>query len=154
MSDPTIPNEVLAAEHAAVYAYGAIAAELTGANRAVALQGLDVHRERRDRLRRIVIDAGGRPVEPQAGYELPRPLTAVAAVVELAAAVERDVALAYGALVAASTDDNRAFAARSLQDAAVRETTWRRSAPRFPGLENPGLPPEAPTPGATTPTPS
>lgn len=145
-TDVAILGEVLAAEHAAVYAYGAIAAELNGTNRAIALQGLNVHRERRDRLRRMILDAGGKPVEAQAAYQLPRPLGAFSAVVDLAAGVERDIALAFGALVAAAADDDRAFAARALQDAAVREATWRQEAPRFPGLEDPGLAPEAPTP--------
>jgi hypothetical protein len=144
-TDVTVLGEVLAAEHAAVYAYGAIAAELTGSVRSEALDGLDDHRERRDQLRRLILDAGGKAVEAQPGYELPRPLKG-SAVPDLAAGVERDVALAYGALIAASESDDRTFAARALQDAAVRETYWRRKAPRFPGLEDPGLPPEAPTP--------
>ncbi|HVE25095.1 MAG TPA: ferritin-like domain-containing protein [Sporichthya sp.] len=152
-TDVAVIGEVLAAEHAAVYGYGAIAAELSGTSRALALQGLDVHRERRDRLRRLILDRGGKPVEAQAGYELPRPLAGQSAISDLAAGIERDVALAYGALVAASEGDDRAFATRSLQDAAVREATWRGRAPQFPGLEDPGLPPEAPTPGPST-TPS
>lgn len=148
-ADQAVLGEVLAAEHAAIYGYGAIAAELNGTNRTVALQGLDVHRERRDQLRRMVLDGGGKPVEAQAAYELPRPFGGFSAVVDLAAGIERDVALAYGALVAASTEDDRGFAAQALQDAAVRESFWRDEAPRFPGLEDPGLPPEAPTPSAT-----
>lgn len=148
-ADLGVLGEVLAAEHAAIYGYGAIAAELSGTNRAIALQGLNVHRERRDRLRRITLDAGGDPVEAQAAYELPRPMGGFSAVADLAAGIERDVALAYGILIANSDADDREFAARALQDAAVREATWRREAPRFPGLEDPGLPPEAPTPDPT-----
>ncbi len=148
-TDSALLGEVLAAEHAAVYAYGAIAATLSGTSRSVALQGLNVHRERRDRLRRMTLDAGGKPVEAQPAYELPRPLGGAGAVADLAAGVERDIALAFGALIAGSDGDDRAFAARALQDAAVREATWRREAPRFPGLEDPGLPPEAPTPSAS-----
>jgi hypothetical protein len=144
-TDVTVLGEVLAAEHAAVYAYGAIAAELTGSARSAALDGLDEHRERRDHLRRLILDGGGKPVEAQPGYELPRPLKG-SGVPDLAAGVERDIALAYGALIASSDGDTRTFAAHSLQDAAVRETYWRGKAPRFPGLEDPGLPPEAPTP--------
>jgi hypothetical protein len=146
-TDIAVLGEVLAAEHAAVYGYGAVAAALAGTSRSAALDALDVHRERRDRLRRMILDGGGKPTEAQAGYELPRPLSGGKAVADLAAGIERDVALAYGALVVASQDDDRAFAARAIQDAAVRETTWRQQAPRFPGLEDPGLAPEAPTPG-------
>ncbi|MBA3745745.1 ferritin-like domain-containing protein [Sporichthya sp.] len=148
-ADQTVLGEVLGAEHAAIYGYGAIAAALSGTSRSVALQGLNVHRERRDRLRRMILDGGGKPVEAQPAYELPRPLGGFSAVVDLAAGIERDVALAYGALVVAADGDDRGFAALALQDAAVREATWREEAPRFPGLEDPGLPPEAPTPGAT-----
>jgi hypothetical protein len=148
-TDLAVLGEVLAAEHAAVYGYGAIAAALAGTSRSAALDGLDVHRERRDRLRRMILDGGGKPTEAAAGYELPRPLTGANAVTELAAGIERDIALAYGALVVAAQDDDRAFAARALQDAAVREATWRREAARFPGLEDPGHAPEAPTPSPT-----
>lgn len=147
--DQAVLGEVLAAEHAAVFGYGAIAAALDGTNRAVALQGLDVHRERRDTLRRMILDGGGKPVEAQPAYELPRPLGGFSAVVDLAAGIERDIALAYGALVAAASGDERGYAAQALQDAAVRESFWRAEAPRFPGLEDPGLPPEAPTPSPT-----
>jgi hypothetical protein len=152
-ADPTVLGEVLAAEHAAVYGYGAIAAVSLGDRRRLALDGLDVHRERRDRLRRMIIDGGGKPTEAQAGYDVPRPLTGGQAAADLAAGIERDIALAYGALVVAAQDDDRAFAARALQDAAVRETAWSQDPPRFPGLEDPGLAPEAPTPGPSS-TPS
>jgi hypothetical protein len=63
----------------------------------------------------------------------------------LAANVERLVALAYGDLVAAATDDVRGFAARALADAAVRETGWGGQAPQFPGLVRPTVSP-SPTP--------
>ncbi|GAA0632004.1 hypothetical protein GCM10009547_39760 [Sporichthya brevicatena] len=151
-ADPEVLGEVLAAEHAAVYGYGAAAAQLSGINRAAALQALDVHRDRRDQLRRKILDGGGTPVESQAAYQLPRPFTGLATVVDVVAGIERDVALAFGALVAASDGDDRGFAARALQDAAVRESAWRREAARFPGLEDPGLAPEAPTPGPSSPS--
>ncbi len=147
--DLEVLGEVLAAEHAAVYGYGALVAVLTGDRRGTALAGLDVHRDRRDRLRRLTVDGGGKPVEAQAAYELPRPLSGDSVATELAAGIERDTALAYGALVAASTEADRGFAARAVQDAAVRETVWRDGkAARFPGLQDPGFAPETPSPSA------
>lgn len=146
--DLEVLGEVLAAEHAAVYGYGALVAVLTGTRRSAALSGLDVHRSRRDRLRRLTVDGGGKPVEAQAAYELPRPLTGASVATELAAGIERDIALAYGALVAAATQDERGFAARAIQDAAVREAGWRGEAARFPGLEDPGFAPATAGPSA------
>lgn len=146
--DLAVLGEVLAAEHAAVYGYGALAAVLTGDRRAAALAGLDVHRARRDRLRRLTLDAGGKPVEARAAYQLPRPLTGDSVATELAAGVERDIALAYGALVAAASGDERGFAARAVQDAAVREAGWRGRAARFPGLTDPGFAPDNAPPAA------
>jgi hypothetical protein len=145
----TIPVEVvqraLRAEHAAIYAYGVIAAQLAGQPRRDAAAALDEHRGRRDRLRAYVIDGGGKPAEPDPAYQLPSPVDTPVAAQALAANVERLVALAYGDLVAAATDDVRGFAARALADAAVRETGWGGQAPQFPGLVRPTVSP-SPTP--------
>jgi hypothetical protein len=130
-----VTNRALSAEHAAVYAYGIIAAQLTGQARRDASAATDKHRSRRDRLRTYVIEGGGRPAEPDAAYQLPTPVVTPVAAQGLAANVERLVALAYGDLVAAADGDLRGFAAKALADAAVRETGWRGTAPQFPGLE-------------------
>ena len=137
-------QEVLAAEHAAVYGYGALGARLSGPLRREALAGLDHHRARRDRLRAMVTDRGQRPVESSASYLLPAGLTSPAAAVRLAAELEERVAVAFGILVAAASGDERAFAARALQDAAIRGARWKGGAARFPGV-----PRTEPTPTAT-----
>jgi hypothetical protein len=135
----------LRAEHAAIYAYGVIAAQLAGQPRRDASAALDEHRARRDRLRAYVIEGGAKPAEPDAAYQLPGPVVTPAAAQALAADVERQVALAYGDLVAAAADDVRGFAARALADAAVRETGWSGRAPQFPGLVRADVSP-SPTP--------
>src|SRR5262249_5664262 len=132
-----VTNRALSAEHAAVYAYGIIAAQLTGQARRDAADATDKHRSRRDRLRVYVIEGGGKPAEPDAAYQLPTAVVTPVAAQALAANVERLVALAYGDLVAAADDDLRGFAARALADAAVRETGWSGQAPQFPGLVRP-----------------
>jgi len=143
----TIPLDVvqraLSAEHAAVYAYGVIAAQLAGAPRRDAAAALDHHRSRRDRLRAYVIEGGSKPAEPDAAYQLPTSVLTPVAAQALAANVERLVALAYGDLVAAADGDLRGFAAHALADAAVRETGWRGQAPQFPGLTRASASPAA-----------
>ncbi|MGQ0630216.1 MAG: DUF4439 domain-containing protein [Sporichthyaceae bacterium] len=132
--DPAVATEVLAAEHAAVYGYGVLAGVFTATPRRQALDGLDTHRARRDDLRRLILAAGGTPVEAQAAYALPEPLSGPGPALTLAAQIEADLAVAYGALVAASTGAARAFAAAALQDAAVRVSTWSGEAPQLPGI--------------------
>ena len=134
-------QRALSAEHAAVYAYGVIAAQLAGQPRRDASAALDRHRSRRDRLRAYVVEAGGKPAEPDAAYQLPTPVVTPVAAQALAANVERLVALAYGDLVAAADGDLRGFAAKALADAAVRETGWSGQAPQFPGLVRPSASP-------------
>lgn len=129
-----ILQEVLAAEHAAVYGYGALGARLDGPLRREALAAFDHHRARRDRLRTMVADRGQRPVESSASYVLPTALAGQASAVRLAGELEERVGVAFGVLVAAATGDERAFAARALQDAAIRAARWTGAAPRFPGM--------------------
>jgi hypothetical protein len=135
-------QDVLRSEHAAVYGYGLLGPQLTGTGRSDALSALDHHRLRRDGIRAMITAAGAVPPEAEAAYRPGIPLNSPSAAVELAARIEGDLALAYGRLVAATTDDTRASAARWLQDAAVRQARWGNTAPRFPGLE------AAPTPSA------
>lgn len=127
-------QEALAAEHAAIYGYNLVIAQLTGDTRDAGLSVLDGHRARRDRLRAMVVAAGGTPTEAAPAYRPAAPVQGAAAAVKVAADLERDVALAFADLVAASAADTRSFAARSLQDIAVAQTSWQHSAPRFPGL--------------------
>jgi uncharacterized protein DUF4439 len=125
----------LAGEHAAVYGYGLLAARLSGAHLADALLALDHHRGRRDQLRALVAAAGAAPQEAAPAYRPTTPATSAATAINLAADIERDVAVAYGRLVAATADDTRTSAARWVQEAAVQQSRWRHAADRFPGLE-------------------
>lgn len=135
----------LATEHAAVYGYGLLAAQLAGAARADALSALDQHRIRRDLLRAAVAAAGAVPQEAAPAYHPMIPATGASGATALAAAIEVETARAYGRLVEATTGDIRGSGARWLQDAAVRQARWRHTAARFPGLEAEPLPSAAPT---------
>jgi hypothetical protein len=127
-------QNALASEHAAVYGYGLLIPQLTGPARQGALAAFDEHRNRRDRLRALVAALGVEPTETAAAYRAGDPVTGAAAATKLATDLERDVALAFGELVAASSEATRMFAARSLQELAIRQTDWQHAAPRFPGL--------------------
>lgn len=133
----------LAGEHAAVYGYGVLGAVLSGARERDARAGLDAHRGRRDRLRSLVIAAGGTPAEAAPAYRLPFPVSDPATAVRLAVHLETQIAIPYAELVAAESGRVREFAARALQDAAVRAARWRGSSVPFPGLP---APPEASPP--------
>jgi hypothetical protein len=146
-------QNALASEHAAVYGYGLLIPQLTGSAREGALAAFDEHRIRRDRLRGLVAALGAEPTEAAAAYRPAGPVTGAAAATRLATDLERDVALAFGELVAASSDDTRTFAARSLQELAIRQTTWQHAAPRFPGLATDPTATATPSP-SPSPTPS
>jgi hypothetical protein len=145
-SSPAALQQALAAEHAAIYGYGLVLGQLTGDARDDGLSALDAHRARRDRLRALVIAAGGTPTEAAPAYRPEAPVQGAAAAAKVAADLERDVALAFGDLIAASTAETRTFAARSLQDIAVQQTAWQHAAPRFPGLVSDPTPTASPAP--------
>jgi hypothetical protein len=124
----------LAAEHAAVYGYGLLIPQLTGPAHDTAMTAFDEHRNRRDRLRAMVVAAGAAPTEAAPAYRPLGPVSGAAAAAKLAADLERDVAVAFGDLVAAGNDDTRTFAARAVQELAIRQASWQHAAPRFPGV--------------------
>jgi hypothetical protein len=124
----------LAAEHAAVYAYGVIGARVAKPRTAEARAAYDSHRARRDALSRTVRDLGAEPVPADAGYALPFAVADSAAAVRLAAVIEDRVAGVYGDLVRAATGEARRDAAGALREAAVRAVRWRGGSVAFPGL--------------------
>ena len=116
----------LAAEEAAIYAYGALGVKLTDDDRAEARAAEEVHRGRRDALvsRLSALKASTAPAP--AGYTLPFEVTGREAALKLAAQVEDGVAQAWRAVLPASTGADRATGLNALVDAAVRATRWRR----------------------------
>jgi hypothetical protein len=132
----------LAAEEAAIYAYGVIgvklirAAEITEARTAEA-----THRSRRDRLVSSLAQLKASTAPTPAGYQLPFPVTDRAGAVKLAVHVEDGVAAAWRAVLPATVDADRGSALDALTDAAVRATRWRRLAGVTPlTLPFPGRP--------------
>ncbi|WP_436760782.1 ferritin-like domain-containing protein [Streptosporangium sp. V21-05] len=139
----------LAAEHAAVYAYGVIAARTTGRLRTAMTTAYNAHRARRDKLRTMIITAGGTPAEPKAAYELPVTPSGATQAVELAVLVERGVTGAYLELAASADPALREMAALVMQECAVRSYGLRPEIEAFPGMPPRTAPAPAATPAAS-----
>jgi hypothetical protein len=155
--------KVLDAEYAAVYAYGVVAARLTGRRRAAATAGYDAHRARRDRLRALVAARGGTSSDSGPIYRLPFAPATADDCVRLAALVEERVTAAYLELVAVDDAALRRMAALAMQESTTRACTWRPEVPPFPGWPAKNTPAGnttaptpassgSPTPGQATPT--
>ena len=117
----------LAAEEAAIYAYGVLGVKLTGDGyRTEARAAEAVHRGRRDVLvsRLSALKASTTPTP--AGYVLPFEVTDRASALKLAIHVEDGVAQAWRAVLPATTGADRATGLNALVDAAVRAARWRR----------------------------
>lgn len=117
----------LAAEEAAIYAYGALGVKLTGKGDRIEARAAEaVHRGRRDalvsRLSRLKASTAPAP----AAYELPFPVTDRQSAVKLAIHVEDGVAQAWRAVLPVTTEADRSTGLNALVDAAVRATRWRR----------------------------
>ncbi len=129
-------QRVLAAEHAAVYAYGVCGGILDPGSPAWvgARDAYLAHRSRRERLQKDLRRQGVDPVPAMTGYELPRPVVGAASAARLCRGVEDRCAAAYAGLVRATTGSSRQRGVDWLGDAATRGLGWGGRATAFPGL--------------------
>jgi ferritin-like protein len=115
----------MAAEVAAIYAYGILGVHLGAATQVNEARAAETaHRGRRDYL----LGKVDQPVAAPAGYDLPFPVTDPASALKLAVHVEDGVAQAWRPVLGASQGADRAAALAALTDAAVRASRWRRIA--------------------------
>lgn len=121
-------SPALAAEHAAIYAYGAIGAHLTGPAVAVARDAEAAHRARRDALVIQLADDGATPAPADPVYALPYPVTNQTTALKLAIDIEERTAAVWRSELAQTTDERRGDALDALVDCAVRATRLRRAA--------------------------
>lgn len=118
----------LAAEQAAIYAYGLIGAQLDDdRDRTEARAAEQAHRRWRDYLvgRLDQLKAGAPPAP--AGYQVPA-VTDRAGALQLAVQVEDGVAQAWRPVLPVTGNADRGMALTALTEAAVRATRWRRLA--------------------------
>lgn len=132
----------LAAEHAAIYVYGALGAQTSETETpmlfAAITQAYVQHRSRRDHLVRDVLDLGATPVAAEAAYALPDSLGAEApanerTVLRTALRLERSCAATYAFLVASSAGVQRRWAVGALTESAIRELAFGGTPEKFPG---------------------
>jgi hypothetical protein len=129
----------LEAEHAAVYVYGLLGSrtsqsaepELYAALRA-AYEG---HRESRDHLIGEIAALDAVPTPAAAAYTPPPGLETADGRTAAALELERACARTYAALVGATTGTRRSEAIGLLNDAAVRELSFRGTPEIFPGAD-------------------
>ena len=129
---------VLAAEHAAVFVYGALGGQTSQSATpmlyAAVTDAYVTHRQRRDELIAMIEADGREPVAAEPGYDLPADLSTSTAVSDRALALERSCAATYAFLVGSTTDAARAWAVDALVDTAVRELAFGGQPQRLPGL--------------------
>jgi hypothetical protein len=117
----------LAAEEAAIYAYGLIGVRFgADGDRDEARAAEAIHRNRRDVLVSRLAELKASTAPAPAGYEVPFPVTGRASALKLAVLVEDRVAAAWRAALPVTADQDRSTALSALIDSAVRATRWRR----------------------------
>jgi Domain of unknown function (DUF4439) len=127
-------QSALAAEHAAVYGYGVVGANLSGSRQATAMTDWVAHQVARDTLEAMLRSRGAQPVAAAVAYRLPVTVRTPGQAASLAVVLEDRVATAYLGLVALSSPSIRQFGAVAVRAAALRAAFWRGSTVAFPGL--------------------
>ena len=141
-------QSALAAEHAAVYGYGVVGANLAGSRQATAMTDWVAHQVARDTLEAMLRSRGAQPVAAAVAYQLPVTVRTPGQAASLAVVIEDRVATAYLGLVALSSPSIRKFGALQVRAAALRAAFWRGSTVAFPGLPTDALTaPRRPEPG-------
>lgn len=116
----------LEAEHAAVYAYGVIAAFANPTRSAQVDADVAAHRALRDALIDSLKAAGTTPPRAAAGYTTPFPVVDPISAAHLAAQTESDVCVAWRSVVEnGDSAETRGFATDALTATAVRCALWR-----------------------------
>jgi len=124
----------LAAEHAAVWAYGLAGAFLAETLAGQLAEAAAEHRARRDATERMLIDAGVLPVPAEPGYRTPEPVNDAASALRLAITAETDAAAAWRSVIENSPAEPalRKAALDGLTAAAVQAASWRAAAGSTP----------------------
>ena len=127
----------LAAEHAALYVYGALGARTSESRQpavfAEVTDAYTTHRAWRDLLTRRLVDEGAEPTPAAPTYELPTTPATVLGVMRAASDLEARCAETYGYLVANTAGQDRRWAIAALTRAAVRQVAFGAPPGPLPG---------------------
>ncbi|MCU1613775.1 MAG: hypothetical protein JWO98_1315 [Frankiales bacterium] len=135
-------QQVLAAEHVAVWGYGVVGAALSAAGDRAAVAAEAAHRDLRDRLAELLDSRTLDPVPAKAGYALPFPVLSARDAAALAVRLEDGVAEAWVRLLdQAAGKTTRTLAVGALGAGESRAVAWRAAAGQTPVTSAfPGLP--------------
>ena len=125
-------QSALAAEQAAVWAYGLVAAHARD-DAAMIAENRSGHLLRRDATAARLVASGAEAAPPAPAYQVSVNVVDVPSARQLAQDIEADAAAAWRVVIG-STDDPelRGFALTGLSDAAVRLAMWKRVAGATP----------------------
>ncbi|MGV1003681.1 MAG: DUF4439 domain-containing protein [Candidatus Nanopelagicales bacterium] len=126
-------QEALAGEHAAVWAAGRAAGQLTGARQEAALDDLETARIARDRLREQIVRAGGEPVSAAPAYEEPKPVSSASRARALMAQISLGLVPLYARLAGTAPAGSRAWPTTQATTRAARAVFWGAPTAAFPG---------------------
>lgn len=133
-------EKALAAEHAAIWGYGIVGAQLETQEQPLASAADQAHRAHRDRVITALVARVPTPPPPAPSYELPFPVKDAAGARRLAVHLEERLAATWRSTLGAVTDiPDRQLAVAALIHAATRGVQWR--------LRVPGEPATVPFPG-------
>ncbi|WP_459547203.1 ferritin-like domain-containing protein [Nocardia sp. X0981] len=119
-------HDALAAEYAAVYAYGLIAAHTDPDRRRMVGQYTGAHRARRDATVDLLTGKGGTAPPAEPAYTVPIPVTDPDSAARLAIVVETDTAVAWRAVAEyARGEAVRRAAIEALTESALRRAAWQ-----------------------------
>lgn len=130
--DLAAAQAILGAEHAAVYAYGALTPHLRGTQRDQAHGLYELHRQLRDALESGIAAHGATPAAAVAAYTFPHPPSDPASAVALASYVESRVAAVCANAAEVTTDSGRPYASWAVTEACLRAYAWGAPITAFP----------------------
>jgi hypothetical protein len=127
-------QDVLAAQHAAIYGYGLVGPHLSNPNQiAAALALQEAHRDTRDALMSQIAAAGATPVAASPLYPPPQAVTDAVGAQRWALTLEESCEVAYryvltisASVAAGAQQQTRQQAVAGLSTAALAAATWRQ----------------------------
>lgn len=128
--------DALAAEHAALYGYGVVSANVMPDNNELVSQAVAEHRNRREAALKVLAERSLRAPLPAPGYQLPFVVGSQKTAAKLAVQMESDCAVAWRAVIEQTdSDQDRVFGTKALRQCAVLAARWRQVLGAWPVTE-------------------
>ena len=121
-------SDLITSQHAAIYSYGVIAANLTDPE--PALDRLATHRRKRDELI-VLAQQAGLAIAPAAAYQLPNPVSDGVTAIACATALEEGLCAHWSAAIPFLFSEAKLSQIAFVQDCAKRAFEWSGIAKAF-----------------------